>query len=234
MINYKEKTQLKEIRTALLDLEDVKYKSFISPLVPNVSMENIIGIRTPVLKKYAKKLYKEKTAGEFLLSLPHEYLEENNLHSFLIMEITDFDQCVVAVDMFLPYVDNWAVCDSLRPKCFKTNKEKLLPYIEKWISSSADYSVRFGIEMLMLHYLDNDFSKNYFLKVASVKSENYYVKMMIAWYFATALGTRFDDAFSFLKENPLDTWIYNKTINKARESGRLTIKQKNQLLLLKK
>ncbi len=233
--NNKIKTiTVNDIKRNLLSLSDEKYKYFICPLIPTIASEKIIGIRTPTLKKYAKAISQIPASKEFLNDLPHEYLEENNLHSFMIMEIKDIDKCLEYVDSFLPYVDNWAVCDSLRPKCFKNHKKELLTYIERWILSPHCYSVRFAIEMLMLHFLEEDFSEEYFEMVESVNSDEYYVKMMVSWFFATALSKRFDETFSFLKKSSLDHWTYNKAIQKACESHVIKNEQKELLRKIKR
>lgn len=223
-----------EIKAELFRLQDLKYKAFHSKLIPSVSPGAVIGVRTPELRKLAKKLKDSDTAKEFLNELPHEYYEENNLHGFLIEQIKDFNRCVAEIDRFLPYVDNWATCDMMRPKCFKKNPQALLEHIGLWISSSDVYAVRFGIEMLMVFYLDELFSAQYLETAAEVKSEEYYINMMIAWYFATALAKQWDSTIVFLEENKLPVWTHNKTIQKAVESFRITSEQKKYLRTLKR
>lgn len=214
----------------LLDLRDLKYKEFHSKLVPNINPDTIIGVRAPKLREIAKKMRETEV---FFNSLPHKYYDENVLHGFLISEIKDFEHCIEKLEKFLPFVDNWAVCDGIRPKCFKKNPDKLLPYINKWLKSKYTYTVRFSIEMLMIYYLDDEFKEIYVEKVSKVKSEDYYVNMMIAWYFATALCKKWDCAIKYLEENKLPLWIHNKTIQKATESLRITDEQKIYLKNLK-
>lgn len=210
--------------------QDPKYRQFSSALIPTVDPNTVIGVRTPALRKLAKELEGEQS---FLRELPHRYYEENNLHGFLIGEIKVFDRCVRELEVFLPYVDNWATCDSLRPRCFAKHKEELLPYIRKWLSVEHEYTVRFAIEMLMVHYLDEAFEPAYLQMVAGVKREEYYVKMMVAWYFATALAKRWNCTIGYLEERKLSLWVHNKTIQKACESFRITFNQKQYLKKLK-
>ena len=224
---------LHDIREALLSMADEDYKSFHSALMPTVPEENIIGIRVPVLRKYAKGLTKEESE-KFLSSLPHKYYEENNLHAFLLERIGDFDETVKALDKFLPYVDNWATCDSMSPKVLSKHKEKLLPIIDRYISSGHTYTVRYGIGLLMRHFLGDGFKFEYAERVASVKSDEYYVKMMQAWYFATALWANYDEVLPFLKEKKLSLWVHNKTIRKAIESYRIDDDKKEYLRKFKK
>ncbi len=214
----------------LLRMADAAYKEFMAPLVPTVDKSRIIGIRTPKLRAYAKEMpHSEK----FMAVLPHEYFEENNLHAFLIEQIKDFDKCIKELDRFLPYVDNWATCDSMRPKCLKNNLKRLEPIIDKWLVSSHTYTVRFAIQLLMLYFLDESFDESHLAKVAAIKSDEYYVNMMIAWYFATALAKQYDSAVRYLENNCLSKWVHNKTIQKARESYRITDEQKEYLKSLK-
>lgn len=218
----------------LFELKDEKYKEFQSKLIPNIDKNSLIGVRTPELRVLAKTLIKEKRAEDFLNELPHRYFDENQLHAFIISEIKDFDTCIEQVCKFLPFVDNWATCDQLSPKCFKKNREKLLPYIYKWISSNETYTVRFAIGMLMQHFLDDDYNDEYPKLVCSIVSDEYYVKMMAAWYFATALAKQYDSILPFFKEQTLDKWTHNKSIQKAIESRRITDEQKDVLRALKK
>lgn len=214
----------------LLKMADAAYKEFMAPLVPTVDKSRIIGIRTPKLRAYAKEM---PHSEEFMAVLPHKYFEENNLHAFLIEQIKDFDACITELNRFLPYVDNWATCDSMRPKCFKKKLEKLVIIIEKWLASSHIYTIRFGIQALMLYYLDDQFDERYLVKVAGIKSDEYYVNMMIAWYFATALAKQYDSAVKYLENGNLSKWVHNKTIQKARESYRITAERKQYLKTLK-
>ncbi len=215
-------------------MADEKYRDFQSKLMPTVPKEKIIGIRTPLLRKFAKEFSKTPEAEGFLKNLPHYYYEENNLHAFLLEYIKDFDECAKAVTKFLPYVDNWATCDSMSPKVFKRHKKELLPQIEKWLSAEDTYSVRFGIKMLMEHFLDEDFSLEYPETVAKIKSEEYYIRMMQAWYFATALAKQYDSVLPFIENRRLEKWTHNKAIQKATESYRITDAQKIYLKTLKK
>ena len=221
------------IQAHLFSMQDVGYKAFQSALMPSVSPDAIIGVRTPLLRKYAKELHREGKSDEFLSSLPHRYYEENNLHAFLIEQIEDFDQTVLALEVFLPYVDNWATCDSMAPRVLGKHPELLLEKIKMWILSSHTYTIRYAIGLLMRFFLDERFNTEYSDIVASVRSEEYYVNMMIAWYFATALAKQYDSILPYLTERQLPTWIHNKTIQKAVESYRITVEQKQFLRTLR-
>ena len=207
-------------------MQDCSYRDFHSRLMPTVEKERIIGIRTPQLRRFSKTVGE---AGSFLKELPHYYYEENNLHAFLIAEIKDFDVCLAAVEAFLPYIDNWATCDGLRPKVFAKNTDRLLPRIRVWLASGHPYTVRFGMEMLMCYYLDAQFNPVHLEWVASVSSEEYYVNMMAAWYFATALAKQYDAVLPFIEQRRLSPWVHQKTIQKACESYRITPQQKEYL-----
>ena len=211
-------------------MQDLGYKEFHQRLMPTVEAQKVIGIRIPKLRAFAKTV---ENADEFLNSLPHNYYEENNLHAFLIAEIKDFDECVKRLDEFLPYIDNWATCDSLRPKVFEKNKGRLFEYIQKWIKSGDTYTVRYAIVMLMVYFLDGDFDRKYLKIVSRVKHNDYYVKMMIAWYFATALAKQYDSAVKYLENKALDTWVHNKTISKAHDSLRISKERKEYLKSLR-
>ena len=221
------------IRRELFERQDIKYREFQTKLMPTVDPEKMIGVRTPELRKYAKQLIKSGDASELIKELPHEYFDENQLHAFAISEIKDYDKCIAEVNRFLPYVDNWATCDQLSPKVFKKHKEELLEEIRKWIMSEETYTIRFGIGMLMQHFLDEDFKAEYPEMVAAVKSEEYYVNMMIAWYFATALAKQYDEVVSFIQNNRLDKWTHNKAIQKSVESNRISPERKEYLKSLK-
>lgn len=218
-------TQLQE---ELFSKRDNAYKEFMSGLLPTVESGRIIGVRMGQLRELAKE-----TDASFLAELPHRYLEEDHIHSIMISGIKAFSDCLTAVERFLPYVDNWAVCDSLRPKCFGKNQEQLLPHIRRWLASGKPYTVRFGMEMLMLHYLGAYFNPEQLHLVAAVKSDEYYVRMMQSWYFATALAMQWDAAISYLEQRVLPVWIHNKTIQKAVESNRITLERKQYLKTLK-
>ena len=222
-----------EIVAELFRLQDKKYAAFQVKLIPTVAADRIIGVRTPELRAFAKELPKDKDVGTFLAALPHQYFEEDQLHAFVISLEKDFDKCIEEVEAFLPFVDNWATCDQLSPKAFKKTPEKLLPYIETWLKSDKVYTVRFAIGMLMQHFLDQRFDPKYPDMVAAVKSEEYYINMMIAWYFATALAKQYDAILPYLEGKRLDPWTHNKTIQKSVESYRITAEQKAYLKTLK-
>ena len=223
-----------KIQEQLFALQDKEYRDFQSKLVPGIDRETIIGIRIPAMRKLAKSYAKEQESREFLQCLPHTYYDENILHALLVSDINDYQECVEAVDRFLPFVDNWAVCDIFSPKIFKANKEDLIERIRKWSASRDPYTCRFGMEMLMSFYLDEDFRSEYLEIPAQVQSEEYYVNMMIAWFFATALAKQWDAAFPYIQEDRLSVWVHNKTIQKARESYRITDEQKQILKELKR
>ena len=218
----------------LFELQDLKYRDFHSRLMPTVNPEKVIGVRTPDLRKLAKELKDDENTADFISSIPHKYYEEDNLHAFLIEQIKDYDDCIREINRFLPFVDNWATCDMMRPKIFREHLPELLGEIEKWIASGETYVVRFGIECLMCYYLDDFFCPEFPRIVASVCSDEYYVRMMQAWYFATALAKRFDEIVPYLEENRLDADVHNKTIRKAIESYRITDEQKSYLRSLKR
>ena len=224
---------LDEIRDELFKMQDIEYRDFNSKLIPTVKKEDMIGVRTPELRKYAKKLLKEEGVEDFLHSLPHKYFDENQLHAFIISEIKDFKFCIDELINFLPYLDNWATCDQLSPKIFKKYRNDLLPHIYEWLKSDKTYTVRFGIGMLMEHFLEEDFKTEYPEMVAAVRSEEYYINMMTAWYFATALAKQYESILPFIEGNKLDTWTHNKSIQKAIESNRINAEQKNYLKGLK-
>ncbi len=222
-----------EIRQRLFELQDVSYRDFQVKLIPTVETESMIGVRTPALRKLAREYGKREDIGEFLQDLPHRYFDENQLHAFIISGIKDFETCIMYVEKFLPYVDNWATCDQMSPTVFKKKRQELLPYIREWVKSDRTYTVRFGIGMLMQHYLDEDFDPSYPAMVAGIKSEEYYISMMIAWYFATALAKQYDTILPFIEEKRLDSQTHNRAIQKAIESYRITQEQKAYLKTLK-
>ena len=217
----------------LMKYQDLKYRDFQSNLVPNIDKETIIGVRTPDMRNIAKELFNTDEANDFLNTLPHKYYEENLVHFFLIAMIKDFNLCVEAVERFLPYINCWPVCDQASPKVFKKNHEKLLPLIKKWIASSHVYTSRFGIRMLMNEFLDDDFKEEYLDLVASKKGDDYYLKMMVAWYFATALAKQYDATIKVIEANRLQDWTHNKAIQKALESFRVSNSHKEYLKSLK-
>lgn len=221
------------IRDELFKLQDKKYRELQVKIIPTVDPDSIIGVRTPELRKFAKELIKGNNYFTFLESLPHKYFDENQLHSFIISEIKCYDDCISYVNRFLPYVDNWATCDQMSPKVFKKNRDKLLEQIKVWVKSKKIYTIRFGIGMLMQHYLDDDFKKEFLELVSNIRSDEYYVNMMIAWYFATALAKQYESTISYIENQRLDKWTHNKTIQKAIESYRIILEQKEYLTSLK-
>lgn len=222
-----------EIQVRLFELQDLKYRDFNASLIPTVEKDTVIGVRTPALRKMAKELAQKPEITEFLTAFPHQYYEENNLHGMIIEQEKDFGRCISEVEKFLPYIDNWATCDLISPKIFRKHTEELMPYIRCWMESSHTYTSRFGIKMLMTYFLDNNFRSEYAEWVAAVKSEEYYVNMMRAWYFATSLAKQYDQIIPFIEEKRLDKWTHNKSIQKSVESYRITPEQKKYLRTLK-
>ena len=221
------------VHEKLLAARDDQYRAFQAKLVPNIPAETILGVRTPQLRSIAKEVFESECRDEFLNRLPHDYYEENLLHFFVIAMIGDFDLCVQAVEAFLPYVDCWPVSDQATPKAFRKNHERLLPYVKKWIASEHVYTARFGIRMLMNEFLDGDFNKDYLELVASKAGDDYYLKMMQAWYFATALAKRYDESVGYIEEKKLDEWVRRKAIQKAVESYRVSDEHKAHLKSLR-
>lgn len=218
-----------ELLARLFSFKDEKYKEFNSKLIPTISPDCMIGIRTPVLRKFAAEFAKTPDSAEFLKLLPHKYYEENNLHAFIIERMKDYDEIILALDEFLPYIDNWATCDSLSPRIFKKNPPQLINKIKEWLNSNHEYTVRFGIEMLMAYYLDDSFTLEYPKLVAAVNTEAYYVHMMVAWYFAAALAKHYTEILPFIENHVLDRKTHNKAIQKAVESYRISADQKAYL-----
>jgi 3-methyladenine DNA glycosylase AlkD len=223
-----------EITTKLFSLQDTAYRDFQVKLIPGMDAEKEIGVRTPELRKLAKELAKREDIREFLNDLPHQYFDENQLHAFILSGEKDFEKCMEDLERFLPYVDNWATCDQTSPKVFRKHRKELLESINRWIESEHTYTVRFAIKMLMEHFLDEDFDPAYPEMVAEVRSEEYYIRMMIAWYFATALAKQYEAVLPYLEQKKLDVWTHNKTIQKAVESYRITEEQKIYLKSLKR
>lgn len=221
------------IQNRLFELQDLKYREFNSKLIPNVNPETIIGVRTPALRKMAKEISKTEDFKEFLNILPHKYYEENNLHGILIENIKDYDTVIDLLDNFLPFIDNWATCDMITPKIFKKNLDKLYEKINVWLKSEHTYTVRFGIKMLMSFYLDDNFKPEILELVSGVISDEYYINMMIAWYFATALAKQYDATIPYIEKKRLSKWTHNKTIQKAIESFRINDETKVYLRTLK-
>lgn len=223
----------KQITAQLFAMQDLEYKSFHCRLMPNISTDRVIGVRTPNLRALAKEMKSNSEIRLFIDTLPHKYYDENNLHSFIVADIKDFEECILQINKFLPYIDNWATCDMLRPKCFKKYTKELLYEIKKWILSEHPYTIRFGIEMLMVFYLEEEFKPEFFEMVAAIRSDEYYVNMMLAWYFATALAKQYNDAIKYIEDRRLPEWVHNKTIQKAVESYRVSKEQKEYLKTLK-
>lgn len=217
------------LQEELFKLQDTGYRDFNSSLIPGVDKDKVIGIRTPVLRKFAKEYAKSGETEKFMRELPHEFYEENNLHMMLIGQIKDYDECISELEKFLPYIDNWATCDLPLPKCFDKNKEDILERAKKWIATDKTYVIRYGIGVMMRLFLDVDFKEEYIQLVASVKSEEYYVNMMIAWYMATALAKQWDAVAPYIQERRLSEWVHRKSIQKAVESYRITPEQKEYL-----
>ena len=222
-----------ELEKELFQLQDLDYRDFHSKLMPGIDKNNIIGIRIPVLRAFAKRFEKTEAAKEFINVLPHRYYEEDNLHMMIITGIKDYEKCIYEIERFLPYINNWSTCDTPLPKCFKTNKENLLIHVKKWIASHEVYSIRYGIGVLMRMYLDEDFKPEYLELVSDVKSEEYYVNMMIAWYMATALAKQWNESIVYIEQHRLSQWVHKKTIQKAIENYRITEEQKEYLRSLK-
>lgn len=221
------------IQEKLFALQDLNYRQFQAKLMPTVDPEQIIGVRMPALRKLAKELKGTAEAEAFLAALPHRYYDENNLHGLLLCARSGYEETVAGLEDFLPHVDNWATCDLLSPRAFRTHPPQLPGQIRRWLGSGDTYTVRFGLEMLMSFYLDECFRPGYLDWAAEVKSEEYYVRMMVAWYFATALAKQYDAALPYLTSRRLEQWSHNKTIQKAVESYRITPEQKDALRALR-
>ncbi len=222
-----------EIVAELFRLQDKDYALMQAKIIPTVAADRIIGVRTPALRAFAGELYKNRDSGGFLSCVPHPYFDEDQLHAFIISEEKDFDKCMAEVDAFLPWIDNWATCDQLSPKAFRKAPEKLLPYIQVWIRSGKTYVVRFAVGMLMQHFLGGNFDTRYADMVANIRSGEYYVNMMIAWYFATALAKQYEPVLPYLEDKRLTDWVHNMAIRKSVESRRITDEQKAYLRKLK-
>ena len=224
---------IEQVQKQLFGLQDLQYRDFHAKLMPTMDKEKIIGVRMPALRKFAKAYGKTEDAKDFLKVLPHQYYEENNLHGLLIEQMKDYDQCLAELERFLPYIDNWATCDLLSVKIVKKHLDTFIKEVDRWIESDQPYTIRFGIGMLMRYYLDDEFRMEYPEKVAAVRSEEYYVNMMRAWYFATALAKQYDQILPFIEKGRLDVWTHNKAIQKAIESYRIAPEQKMYLRTLK-
>lgn len=222
-----------DVQKRLFEMQDAEYRDFHAKLVPTMEKTKFIGIRTPMLRKFAKKFGKTEESEIFLQVLPHQYYEENNLHGLLIEQIRDYDKCLEELERFLPFIDNWATCDLLALHMMKKHRDVFIREVFRWIESDQPYTIRFGISMLMRHYLDEEFKTEYPEKVAAIRSEEYYVNMMRAWYFATALAKQYENVLPFLEKRQMDVWTHNKTIQKAIESYRITSEQKEYLRTLR-
>lgn len=224
-----------QLRQQLVKLQDQKYRAFQISLIPTVKPSSILGVRTPELRQIAKQMIKDGSYTQYLEDLNHKYFEENQIHAFIISELKDYDLCIKELTRFLPHVDNWATCDQLSVKIFKKNKDKLIGQITKvWLKSNKIYTIRFGIGMLLQHFLDDDsFEKKYLKLVSNIKSKEYYINMMKAWYFATALAKQYQSSLPFIENQCLDSWTHNKAIQKAIESRRISDEKKEYLKTLK-
>ena len=222
-----------EIRRRLFALQDIKYRDFQAKLIPGKTEDVMIGVRTPELRKLAKEFAAREDIEEFLNDLPHKYFDEDQLHAFIISGMKDYERCMAETERFLPYVDNWATCDQMSPKIFKKHRDDLAMKADRWLDSKETYTVRFAIGMLMEHFLEEDFDIKYPERVADIRSDEYYINMMIAWYFATALAKQYEAILPYIENKRLDDWTHNKTIQKAIESYRITPNQKEYLRTLK-
>ena len=222
-----------DLHKKLYSLQDMKYRDMQIRIIPTINPESVIGVRTPELKRMATDVLKAGDYQEFLNELPHKFFEENQLQAFIISGIKDLNECMEELEKFLPYVDNWATCDQMSPKIFRKHRKELLTHIKKWIKAEKTYTVRFGVGMLMEHFLDEEFDPEYPAMVAEIRSEEYYVNMMIAWYFATALAKQYESVLPYLEQKRLDDWTHNKAIQKSLESRRITEEQKIYLKSLK-
>ena len=222
-----------DLQRELFSMQDLKYKNFNTGLIPTVNPETVIGVRTPELRRFARDFAKSSEAAKFLRTLPHTYHEENNLHAFVIETIKDYDECMSETELFLPYIDNWATCDIFSPKIFKRNPEPVYERIRVWMGSEHVYTVRYAIGLLLSNYLDDRFKADHLKLVSEIRSDEYYVNMMIAWYIATALAKQYDAAIPYITEYRLDRWVHNKAIQKAVESRRIADELKIYLKTLR-
>ena len=222
-----------KIYKELQALKEKEYADFQAKLVPTIEPSTILGIRVPKLRALAKSYIRDQECQVFLDSLPHNYYDENMLHAILISEMKDYDKCINRLEVFLPYVDNWAVCDIMSPKLFKRYREDLMTRIKVWMASEETYTIRFGLGMLMTHFLDEDFRPEYLDMASSIRYDEYYVNMMIAWFFATALAEQWEVSLPYIEDKRLDDWTHKKAIQKARESLRISKEKKEYLKGLK-
>ncbi len=234
-LNYEKGESMKktELHRELKNRQDLKYRDMQVKIIPNIDPGSIIGVRTPELRTMAKEMQRSGDHMDFMKDVPHKYFEENQLHSFIISGMKDADECMEELERFLPYVDNWATCDQMSPKVFKKHKDMLFDHIKEWIGSGKTYTVRFATGMLMEHFLDDDFDLKYPEMVAGIRTEEYYVRMMQAWYFATALAKQYESVLPYIEEKRLDAWTHNKAIQKSVESYRISDEQKQYLKTLR-
>ena len=216
-----------QLLDVLFENQDLTYRQMQIKLLPNLSPDSIIGVRTPILRSIARQL---EDASVFCENLPHRFFEESQIHSFLLEREKNFDVAISGIEGFLPFVNNWATCDQLRPRCFQRNRQKLLPYIQKWIASDEPYTIRFGMGMLMCHFMDEEFEESLLELPAGVQSKEYYVQMMVAWFYATALAKQYEAALPYISGYRLDQWTHNKTVQKATESYRVSPEHKRELI----
>ena len=224
----------KYVRNKLFELQDLKYRDFHSALMLTVDKDKIIGVRVPDLRKLAKELCKNGAGEEFIKNLPHKYYEEDNLHAFILERISDFDKCIYETERFLPYIDNWATCDMFSPKVFANHTDVIFEKSLEWIRSDNTYTIRFGTGMLMRYFLDKNFNEDILKIISDIKNDEYYIKMMVAWFFATALAKQYESTIKYIESGKLDKWVHNKTIQKAIESNRISSDMKRYLRTLKK
>lgn len=222
-----------DIIDRLMSAQDISYRDFQSGLIPTVDPSSMIGVRTPELRKIAGEFSRREDISGFLSDLPHEYFEEDQLHAFIISGIRDFSGCIGEVLRFLPFVNNWATCDQMSPKVFRKHRPELLGYIRNWLTNDHTFTVRFAVKMLMDHFLENEFDPSLPELVSGVTSDDYYVNMMRAWYFATALAKQYESVFPYIAERRLDRWTHNRTIQKAVESYRISEERKDDLKALR-
>ena len=218
----------------LYDMQDLQYRDFVAKLTPSLNKDNIIGVRTPMLRKYAKQLQKSDDKYSFLSNLPHRYYEENNLHGMLLKDMNaDIDVVLDYINIFLPYIDNWATCDTLTPKLFAKYPLKVRECIDSWLKSEHIYTIRFAIVVLMQLYLDKNFDERDLETLAGIKSDEYYVNMALAWYYSTAFVKQYDTTVQIFEKKMLDKWVHNKSIQKAIESYRISPQKKDYLSKLR-
>lgn len=221
-----QRTIIQEIQERLLEQQDIEYRAFQAKLMPGIELSSIIGVRMPIVRKLAKEFAKREDIALFLQTLPHKYYDENNVHGCILADGKDYEQTIASIDAFLPYVNNWATCDMLKPKVFAKHREQLGRDIDRWLASDAVYTKRFGIGMVMTHFLDEDFDADWMEKISDIRSQEYYINMMLAWFYATALAKQWESALPYLTEHRLSRWVHNKTIQKAIESYRISEEQK--------